>query len=127
VAKKKHYLFDEGSPMGHTRFDHLHEIDEKELAAHGIEESVTRNNGGRSESFSEGSNADLAKEVESMTRSYGISAPEALLMLERAPRVETHGLSDAQLRESWKPYSNILTEVEIDGLVRGRVAAPRKG
>jgi hypothetical protein len=82
-----------------------------------------RNNGG-SRQITEASTVDLKEQVERMRRSYGMSVAETLFMLK--PRVDTYGLSESQIRESWTPYADILTGKEIDGLVLRRVGGPKK-
>lgn len=91
-----------------------------------VTRNESRRNNGAARSVVTESNPDLAREVEKLCRSYSMTKPEALLMLRGNSRVEIHGLSESQVRESWSRFSEILTESEIDGLVKNRVAAPRK-
>jgi hypothetical protein len=101
-------------------------------ASVGIKESVEiresridRKNGSNREIITEVSTSvDLTKEVERMKRSYGMTAAETIFMLK--PRVDSYGLSESQIRESWTPYADILSKSEIDGLVSRRVAGPKK-
>jgi hypothetical protein len=90
-----------------------------------ISESVRRNNGsGRV--ITERDTVDLAKQVNGLSRSYGISKAEALLMLSR-PTERPHALvTEAELKRDWSRYSDILTESEIGTFVKNRVAAPQK-
>jgi hypothetical protein len=89
-----------------------------------INESVRRNNGRGSETIKE--SGDLAKKVNGLSRSYGISKAEALLMLSR-PAERPHALvTEAELQRDWSQFSDILTESEIGALVKNRVAAPKK-
>jgi hypothetical protein len=104
---------------------------QKMLKDRGIKESVEiresrrRNNGrGSSEPIKE--SGDLAKKVNGLARSYGISKAEALLMLSR-PTERPHALmNESEIRQGWSQFSDILTESEIGTLVRNRVAAPKK-
>jgi hypothetical protein len=89
-----------------------------------INESVRRNNGRGSETIKE--SGDLTKKVNGLSRSYGISKAEALLMLSR-PTERPHALvTEAELKRDWSQWNDLLTESEIGTLVKNRVAAPKK-
>ena len=91
-----------------------------------MRESARRNNGGRGAGETIKESRDLAKKVNGLSRSYGISKAEALLMLSR-PTERPHALvTEAELRQGWSKFSDILTESEIGALVKNRVAAPTK-
>jgi hypothetical protein len=89
-----------------------------------MRESGRRNGSGRV--ITESDTVDLAKKVNGLSRSYGISKAEALLMLSR-PAERPHALvTESEIRQGWARYSDILTESEIGALVKNRVAAPTK-
>jgi len=90
-----------------------------------MRESVRRRNKGN-RVITERDTVDLAKKVNGLSQSYGISKAEALLMVSR-PTERPHALvTEAELKRDWSRYSDILTESEIGALVKNRVAAPKK-
>lgn len=119
MAKKKTYLFDEGSPMGHTRFDDLHELTEKELVAWGIAETPQQ----RLADTVLSESARIAQHA----KKRGCSLREAAIFLTGGDSYKygEPGSESAKLAQAWKRYNPFVSEADLKVLIERGVYPQR--
>jgi hypothetical protein len=120
-----YFEWDESSPIPEDR--RLSEAEVRELLKQKAKrgETITESTPSTALGRENLSDTDLSVCCKNLKRSYGFNSAETILM--RHEPVDSYGFSESDFREGWKQFSDILTESEINGLVRGRIAAPKRG